>query len=155
MSANNSKPSSKQLDARDKAAQIAIARTGAIVGITVNTTILYVLKDVKSESCQCTDDLRYTFCYYYSMVLILLNTVYLVMGSKKQLEGVMPFINAMNLFNVGCLVSYLHELASSKCNCEYTDVQKMIRYGYTIIAFFYAIGIIYSIFFVLALMTQK
>lgn len=148
MSANNN---SKKLTANEKATQIAAARTAAIIGITVNATIIYVLRDVKSENCQCTDDWRYTFCYYYSMVLIVINTIYLVTGNKNILEKYMSFLNVMNFINVICLVTYLHKLSTSKCNCEYTPVQKLIRYSYTVVTFFYFVTIIYTVFFLLAL----
>lgn len=152
---NNTNSKHKNIVVRDKASQIALLRTAAVLGITINATIIYVLNDVKSENCACTSDWRFTFCYYYSILLIAMNTIILILGDKQRLDKFMPFINLMNLLNVAFLVSYLHKLASSACNCEYTTIQKMVRYGYTVLAFFYAVIFVYTIFFMLAIKTQK
>lgn len=147
MSANNART--------EKATAVAVTRTAATIGIAVNSTIIYVLNDIKSEDCVCTNDWRHVFCYYYSLVLIGLNSALLVLGSNQRLKKIIPFINLLNLFNVMSLVSYLHKLSSNQCNCEYTHVQKLIRYTYTVIAFFYIVAVIYMIFFALAMMSLK
>ena len=124
MSSRSSRSSNKpnvnnvKMDLRDKASQIAFAITASLIGIVINSTIIYVLNDVKSEHCPCTNDWRHSFCYYYSFLLIGLNAFIFIMGSRESLERFMPFIGMMNLINVICLVTYLHKLSTSICNCK-------------------------------------
>lgn len=150
------KLSKKSQAAKDKAMNTAVFRTASLLGITVNATILYVLKDVKKEQCMCDDnDLRHVFCTYYAMFLIGLNAVVLVLGSNKMLQELAPLLNVLNLINVLSLVTYLHKLASENCNCEFSSVQRMVRYIYYMITFFYVVAVVNAIFFVFSLYIQK
>lgn len=150
------KLSKKSQAAKDKAMNTAVFRTASLLGITVNATILYVLKDIKQEQCMCDDnDIRHVFCAYYAMFLIGLNTVVLILGSKEVLQDMAPLLNILNLTNVLSLVTYLHKLASAECNCEFSSIQRMIRYIYYLIAFFYVVAIVNALFFVFSLYMQK
>mgnify|MGYP003998044653 FL=1 len=151
-----SKLSKKSQTAKDKAMNTAVLRTACLLGITVNATILYVLKDIKKEQCACDDnDLRHVFCTYYAMFLIALNSALLVLGSKEMLQQIAPLMNVLNLVNVLSLVTYLHKLASTDCNCEFSSIQRVVRHVYYLIAFFYIVAVINAVFFVFSIYTQK
>lgn len=148
--------SKKSQASKDKAMESAALRTGALFGITVNMTILYVLKDVKKSDCECDDkDWRHTFCSYYSMFLVAVNFMVLMLGSNKMLQQFAPGLHLLNLVNVMALVTYLHKLASEICNCEYSKLQTVFRYIYYFIAFFYIVAIINGVFYLFSLYTQK
>jgi hypothetical protein len=143
------------INKKDEAMTTASVRTASLVGIAINATVLYVLKDIKQSDCLCSDDWRHTFCYYYAMILIGLNTIVLVLGSKQQLQNVMPLMHLLNLVNVLSLVTYLHKLADKNCDCEYSSVQKFMRYIYYIISFMYGVSVVFGLFFMASLMMQK
>jgi hypothetical protein len=140
---------------KSQAMTTASIRTASLVGITINATVLYVLKDIKESNCLCSDDWRHTFSYYYAMVLIGLNTIVFVLGSKQMLQKVMPLMHLLNLINMTSIVTYLHKLADENCDCERSSVQRFMRYIYYIIAFMYVVSIVFAIFFMASLMMQK
>ena len=150
------KLSKKSQASKDKAMESAALRTASLLGITVNATILYVLRDIKRGECACDDkDWRHPFCSYYAMFLIAVNFMVLVLGSHEILQKFAPGLYLLNLINIMALVTYLHKLSGTDCNCEFSSLQRMFRYIYYIIAFFYIIAIVNTAFYFFSLTLQK
>jgi hypothetical protein len=151
MSNDNTRLNKKKTEAMTTAS----VRTASLVGIAINATVLYVLKDIKQSNCLCSDDLRHTFSYYYAIALIGLNTIVLILGSKQKLQNIMPLMHLLNMINVLSLVTYLHKLADKNCNCESSSVQRFMRYIYYIIAFMYIVSAVFGLFLMASLTMQK
>jgi hypothetical protein len=147
MSANNV--------ASQKAMESSVVRTASLLGIAINYSIYHVLQDVKNGECSCVNDWRLTFCTYYSLVLIGINSVVLIFGSAKLLQRIMPVVHILNFVNIMSLITYLHKLSQTECNCEQSSLQRIMRYVGYVLAFFYTIGFINMIFFVGSLLINE
>lgn len=138
-----------------KAIKASAIRTASLLGIFVNYGIFHVLNDVKNGECPCTDDWRMKFCRYYSIFMMGLNAIFFILGSRDKFDKIMPMVQFLNFVNIVAMISYLHKLSDSECNCEKSSLQRMMRYIGYIIAGMYVVMFVFFIIMMITLMFTK
>ncbi len=114
----------------------------SVVAIIIQCVIIYVLRELDAHPCACMQDWRFKFCYYYAMVIIVLNLAMILFNTKRIMSSFSLLFVIMGLVNIGSLASYLHHLASLDCKCENSTVQRYTRYGTYVLLVIYCIAVL-------------
>lgn len=95
-----------------------------IMSLLVNGLILYYIYYLEQDKCNCKRDWRHDYIKYFSLTLIVLNTLLMVLDNNIGLSAQAFIISCMiifNLINIYCIYTYIRDLDRDKCLCAVKD----------------------------------
>lgn len=95
-----------------------------LMSVLVNGLILYYVYYLEQDKCNCDRDWRHDYIKYFSLTLIVLNTLLLVVSDYLCLTTqsyIISFMIVFNLINIYCIYTYIGELDRDKCLCAVKD----------------------------------
>jgi hypothetical protein len=95
-----------------------------LMSLLVNGFVLYYVYYLEQDKCGCKKDWRHDYIKYFSVTIIVLNTVLLLVDDNLSLTTQSFIISCMillNLVNIYCIYTYIGELDRDKCLCAVKD----------------------------------
>ena len=90
-----------------------------LIQTLINVLILYYVYYLEQDKCNCNKDWRHNFIKYFTLTLIVVNTLFLVNKIKTGVHT--KVLVLLNLINNYCIYTYIGELDRDNCLCAVKD----------------------------------
>lgn len=140
------------MPAKNEIEATAMARTVATLMIASYGLVLYMITELRKTTCPCVkDDWRDEFCFYFSILGVVMHFITLVMGHKKWMQRASYVVGILSMANMIVLATYLHRLKTPECGCEHHEYQTFVRLITYLWVAVLGINLIYAMYFALGM----